>query len=397
MLTDREVKLLQAQARPYKVFDDQGLYLHVSPAGGKSWRLKFRIGGIEKTLSIGSYPTVSLAEARKRRDEARRLIAAGVDPAHVKQEQKRAGRLQQAAPLSPTLRDAADAWLKWRESTIKAKTQASIQSGLERLVLPQLGDLPLDRIRPLDIRATLVPVDEAGHAELARRLFQRLAAIFRYAATHGLTENDPTRTLKPAELFKPQTVEHRKALKPEQMPEFIEALEKHRMVLSWSVRYGLYLLMLTATRPGECRGAKWEEFDFESRVWRIPAERMKMRDEHIVPLAEQTIELLENLRGLQLHPELLFPSPDKPNQPISDMAFNSAIARIGYKGELTAHGFRSTFSTAANEAGFHPDVIELQLAHKERNKIRAAYNRALRLKDRADLMQWWADQILPER
>lgn len=387
MLTDKQIKALKPRDKPFKVADGGGLSLAVMPSGGLLWLLKFRIGGKEKKLSLGPYPTVTLAQARQRRDEARRMLAQGIDPAAAKQAAKASSSKAQDGPKAPVFVEVFEAWLVWRGKALIAKTQASIDSAMRRHVLPQIGDMEMDTVTPLQIKAAVSRVDDLGHPELARRLFQRIHATFRYGITHGLCVNDPTAMLRPAEIFVEQKVEHRKYLPVGDLPELFGRMADYPG--SPVVIKALQFLILTATRPGETRGARWDEFNLENREWRIPGERMKMKTEHIVPLSNQAIAIIQELKALGLHDEIVFPSLSKPNQNLSDMTLNSALSRMGYKDRVTAHGFRTTFSSWANESGFNADVIELQLAHMERNKIRAAYNRSLRLSERVELMRAW--------
>lgn len=391
MLTDRSIKAMKPKDKPFKISDGGGLSLLVTPAGGFLWSLKFRYGGKEKRLALGPYPLIGLGEARRRRDESKRLLAAGLDPAAAKQAAKAAASRNQAGPAAPTLGQAFEAWLKWREKALTAKTQASIESAMRRYVIPGIGGLAMDSITPLEIKKILSSVDDSGHGDLARRLFQRLGAIWRYAITHGLCKNNPMISLRPAEIFTEMKVEHRKYIGADELPELFKRMGDYPG--SPVVIKALQFLILTATRPGETRGARWGEFNMDKREWRIPAERMKMKTEHIVPLSDQAMNLIQELRAFGLHNDIVFPSLSRPNQNISDMTLNSALSRMGYKDKVTAHGFRSTFSTWANEAGIHPDIIELQLAHIERNKVRAAYNRALRLSDRVELMRRWGNEV----
>ena len=237
----------------------------------------------------------------------------------------------------------------------------------------------------------LKAIEKRGAADQAGRVLQRVKAIFRYAVTHERIDSNPMLDLMPAEVLKPRHVQHRPALADRELPEFLAKLasydgDPHTV-------QALRLLMLTAVRPGEVRGARWAEFDLEAAQWRIPAERMKMRTEHLVPLSTQALEVLRTMQALTGERDLVFPSPFYPSKPLSENTFNSAMARMGYKGTATAHGFRALFSTVANECGWNPDVIERQLAHAERNEVRAAYHRSTYLQDRTKLLQWWADYL----
>jgi integrase len=230
-----------------------------------------------------------------------------------------------------------------------------------------------------------------GASEMATRVLQRIKSAFRYAVTHERIESNPMLDLVPSEILKPRKVQHRPALAERDLPEFLAKLDAYEG--DPHTLHALRLLMLTAVRPGEVRGARWSEFDLSAALWRIPAERMKMRAAHVVPLSKQAVAVVEAMKPLSGERELTFPSPFYPSKPLSENTLNSALARMGYKGEATAHGFRALFSTVANESGWNPDVIGRQLAHIERNQVRAAYNRSAYLTDRAELLQWWGDYL----
>lgn len=399
-LTDVKLRSLNT---PGKHFDGAGLYLEVTAAGGRYWRLKYRFGGKEKRLAFGVYPEVTLKAARQKRDEARRLLADGLDPGAIRQADKAEQKARQAteaetqrlaaAGLPPpgSLEVIARDWLTHRGGAWVEKTRTSITRSFEQHVFPTLGRQPLAQVTPADIRACVQAIDAAGAGETATRVFQRLRALFRYAVAHELACTDPTYPLRPAEILRPRTVQHRAALSAQAAPGFLRLLADYPG--DPSVRHALRLLMLTAVRPGELRGARWAEFDEAAGLWRIPAERMKMKTEHLVPLSVQALAVLEDIRPLSGAGELVFPSPYYPRKPISDNTLNSALARMGYKGQATAHGFRTLFSTCANEAGHRADVIERQLAHEERDDVRGAYNRAEYLAERKALMTWWGTRV----
>jgi integrase len=386
-LTDTAVRNAKPGPKITRLFDERGLYLELSPAGGKWWRLKYRIDGKEKRLSLGTYPDVSLKDARERRDLARKQVAAGVDPAETRKAEKEAKRV---AALN-TFEAVAGAWLEKNAEDWDKGTQDKVRASLLNHVFPHIGHMRVRAVRPADVRELVQAVEATGARETAGRVFQRIKAVYRYAVAHELAEADPTYSLKPAEILKRQTVTHRAALSEREVPEFLRVLGEYQG--DPATRAALQLLMLTAVRPGELRGAKWEEFDQDRALWRIPAERMKMKTEHTVPLSAQALAMLAALRPAPDATGLVFPSPFYPGKPISDGTLNSALARMGYKGTATAHGFRTLFSTCANEAGWEKDVIEKQLSHEDRDDVRAAYNRASWLPQRAKLMQWWGDHL----
>ncbi len=378
---------LRTLTKPGKHFDGGGLYLEVSPAGGRYWRLKYRHGGKEKRLAFGVYPEVSLKAARERREEARAILARGEDPIAV----RRAAAAKAEREAGITFESVAREWLghmagRWAPGTLDA-----IRKSLETEAFGRIGSRPMAQVRPREVMDIIKGIEARGAGETAGRLLQCIKAVFRYGVVHERIESNPMLDLKPSELLKPRTVRHRAALADKDLPAFLAILDAYQG--DPTTIAALRLLMLTAVRPGELRGAKWAEFDIEAATWRIPAERTKMRTEHVVPLSRQALEVMAGMRPVSGAGELVFPSPFYPGTPLSENTLNSALARMGYKGEHSAHGFRALFSTIANEAGHDADVIERQLAHVERNEVRAAYHRASYLQERARLMQWYADHL----
>ncbi len=383
-LTDAKLRNL---SEPGKHFDGGGLYLDLTKAGGRYWRMKYRHGGKEKLLALGVYPAVSLKEARARADEARQQLQAGGDPGEVRKE----ARAKAEHEAVNTLEAVAEDWLKHQAGRWEPLTMTRIRASLKGHVFKKLGARPLASIKPREVMDAVKAVEAGGAGEQAGRLLQRIKAIYRWAVTHGRLETNPMLDLVPSEILKPREVKHRAALADKDLPEFLNKLaaydgDRHTV-------HALRLLVLSGTRPGEVRGARWAEFDLDAALWVIPPERMKMRVEHRVPLSCQALEVLRSMQALSGTRELVFPSPFYPSKPLSENTFNSAMARMGYKNMATAHGFRALFSTVANECGWNPDVIERQLAHKERNQVRAAYHRSTYMQDRERLMQWWADYL----
>lgn len=391
MLTDTEVRKAKPSDKPRRLYDERGLYLEVRATSdgnaAKWWRLKYRFDGKEKLLSLGTYPDVSPAQARERRDQAREQVARGIDPGQARKDAK----ASRAMALLRTVEAISRAWLKDKTSGWKPGTLDAITATFENHVFPEIGSTPIADLRPADVRRVVKKVEATGAGETAGRVFQRLRAVSRYAVAHELLEADPTYSLKPSEILKPRKVVHRAALPEREAPAFLRKLQAYEGDPTTAA--ALELLVLTAVRPGELRGARWEEFDFERALWRIPAARMKMETEHLVPLSTQAIATIERMRPISGHRDLLFPSPFYPDKPLSENTLNGALARMGYKGIATAHGMRSLFSTCANEAGWNGDLVEKQLAHEERDDVRAAYNRAKHVAERAKLMQWWADYL----
>jgi len=298
-LTETAIRKAKPGAKPQRLFDGGGLYLEVTPSGGKWWRLKFRFGGKEKLLSMGTYPDTGLKEARQRRDDARKLIAEGTDPALARKADKAA----KEAEAFQTLEAVARAWLAHRADAWVERTRGMILASLENNVFPKLGARPIAEIQPGDIRALVQGIEKRGAGETAGRVFQRLRSIFRYAVAHELVATDPTYPLKPAEIFKPRKVEHRAALAERDVPEFLQRLAAYEGDPTTAA--ALTLLMLTAVRPGELRGAQWAEIDLENALWRVPAARMKMKTEHTVPLSKQARAALKAVNSVPAAAEVM--------------------------------------------------------------------------------------------
>jgi len=386
-LTDTTIRNAKPGPKPVRLFDGAGLYLELAPGGGRWWRLKYRIGGKEKRLSLGTYPETSLKAARDRRDDARRLLAAGTDPA----AQRKADRLHARLEAEQSFKRIALAWHSHQAARWAPSTRAQVLASLEADAFPAIGPLPIADIRARDIMAMLRLIEARGVGETAARVLQRVRAIFRFAVREEWIETNPTLDVVASEVLKPRQVKHRAALPESELPVLLARLDAYEGDTATCL--ALRLLVLTTVRPGELRGARWSEFDLASARWRIPAERMKMKAEHLVPLSRQALDVLQLAERLRGPSGLVFPSPYYPGKPLSENTLNSALARMGFKGIATAHGFRAVFSTVANECGHSGDVIERQLAHVERNEVRAAYNRAAYVAERATLVQWWADYL----
>ncbi|MDP9607061.1 UNVERIFIED_ORG: integrase [Variovorax paradoxus] len=383
-LSDVKVRNLTT---PGRYADGEGLYLQVTPNGGRYWRMKYRFGGKEKLLAFGVYPVVGIKEAREKRFLAKQSLSRGEDPGAL----KKAAKEKVVREASSTLRAVTEDWLSHQAGRWEANTLARTRSSLEADVFPELGDLSMAAITPKQVMEVVKKIEKRGASEIAMRVLQRVKAIYRYAATHQHIDRNPMLDLVPSEILKPRRVRHRAALTPADLPVFLAKLDIYEG--DPHTIHALRLLMLTAARPGEVRSARWSEFELEAKLWRIPAERMKMRSEHVIPLSPQAVAIVEAMKPLSGSRELVFPSPFYPSKSLSENTFNSAMARMGYKYLATAHGFRALFSTVANEAGWNADAIERQLAHAERNQVRAAYDRGARLQERIKLMNWWADYL----
>lgn len=383
-LTNAKLRTLTA---PGKHFDGGGLYLEITPAGGRYWRWKYRYGGKEKRLALGVYPGVSLKAARDGAAKAREVLQAGADPGELRKAEK----TQAAHEAATSLGAVAAEWLEHQSERWEPDTKARIARALEADIFPTLGARPLASIKAKEIMAAVQRIEARGAGDQASRVLQRVKAMFRWAVVHHRIESNPLLDLVPSEVLKPREVNHRQALPVRELPVFLARLEAYDGDPQTAL--ALRFLMLTATRPGETRGALWSEIDTDAKLWTIPAERMKMRNEHRVPLSRQALEVLEAARQISGGGALVFPSNSYRSKPLSANTFNSALARLGYKGIATSHGFRALFSSVANESGWDADVIERQLSHLERNRVRAAYHRSAYMDDRTRLMQWWADYV----
>lgn len=390
-LTDITVRNAKPGAKDYKLADAAGLYLLVTPAGGKLWRLKFRIDGKERKLALGRYPDISLSEARKRRDAAREQVALGNDPAREKQRKK----VQAQLSGQNTFAGIADEYCEKRkrdgQKAWAPSTAIRCEFLLSRLSA-SIGRLPIAEIEPADVLAAVRKIESRGKLESARRTLQLASAVFRYAVATARLASDPTRDLKGA-LTSP-TVTHYGALtEPKRVGELLRAIDEYDG--SGITKIALQIAALVFVRPGELRHADWSEFDLDSGIWTIPAGKMKMRKPHAVPLASQTIALFRQIHEATGPSGYVFPSIRSRARPMSENTLNAALRRLGYTSEeMTAHGFRATASTLLNESGkWNPDAIERALAHGESDKVRAAYNRGAHWNERVEMAQWWCDYL----
>lgn len=383
-LTDTIVRNLR---EPGKYFDGHGLYFELTAAGGRYWRLKYRFAGIERRIALGVYPAVSLKEARQRATAERERLATGRDPL----AERKMHKAQHKHDAANTLRAVAADWLAHQAGRWSPGTQRRIERSLALHVFPVLGDRPLAAILPTELQAVIVTIEGKGVSETAARNLQWVKGIYRWAKIQGRISVNPMSDLRPAELLKPHESGNRLMLPERELPTFLRKLAAYDG--EPATRYALEFMVLTATRPGETRGARWDEIDEAHALWTIPAHRMKMRAEHRVPLSPQALAILRTMRPHSGQRELVFPSATNGSKPLSDATLISCMARLGYKGIATPHGFRALFSTMANAAGWDADVIERQLAHKERNAVRAAYHRTQYMKERTKLLRWWAGEL----
>ena len=382
-LTELGIKAAKAHDKPYKLYDEKGLFLLVTPTGGRLWRLKYKHGGVEKLISLGIYPDVKLKDARDKRDEARRLIAANVDPSAKRRAEKSA--------RADTFGAVADEWLESKKATLSAGTWRRDRDQLVKLVGPHLANRPIAGIEAPDLLEILKRLEKRGVSNTAHRVRAVCGRVFRYAIATGRARRDIGADLKGA-LAPKGSQSYAAITDPAKVGQLLCAIDGYdgQRTTHAALRLAPYVFV----RPGELRAAAWEEFDLERAEWRIPAERMKMGELHIVPLSRQAVTMLKELEPLTRGHRYVFPAIGGQPRPLSENTLNAALRRIGYSAEeMTGHGFRTMASTLLNELGWNPDLIELQLAHKERNKVRAAYNRAQRLAERRKMMQAWADYL----
>lgn len=385
MLTNAKLRALKPKAKLYRVADSAGLCIEVQPTGARYWRISYRHAGRRKMLSLGVYPEVSLLEARRRRDDTRKQIANGYDPSAQRKLAKLTAHIAAETAFEPVARE----WLAGR-GDLSDVTRDKIE-WLLALACPWIGRRPLAEITAPELLSVLRRVESRGKLETAQRLKQVCGQVFRYAVATGRAERDPTGDLRGA-LKTTKTQHHASITEPAKVGELLRAINAFSGSLV--VTCALKIAPLVFVRPGELRKAEWTELDLDAREWRIPAERMKMREPHLVPLSAQAVTILRELHPLTGSGRYVFPSIRSMARPMSENTITVALRRMGYTGdEMTGHGFRSMASTLLHEQGWPSDVIERQLAHAERNKVKAAYNYAEYLPQRRKMMQSWADYL----
>jgi len=387
-LTDAKIRAAKAQKKLYKLSDEKGLLLIIKPNNGKYWRLKYRFNGKEKSLALGVYPEVTLSEARDKRDKARKLLTNKVDPGLLKQINQRAKRVA----AENTFEAIAREWFVRFSSKWKPEYRSLIIRRLENYIFPWLGKRPISEISPSEILSALHRIEDFEYIDTAHRVRQICGQIFRYAVVTTRANNDPTRDLRGA--LKPiKTKNFATITEPVEIGTLLRVISSYKGY--FTTQCALRLAPLLFVRPGELRQAEWSEFNLENGEWRIPPQKMKAKRLHIVPLPTQAISILKELQRLTANGKYVFPCVRKSaNRPMSDNTVNGALRRLGYeKDQITGHGFRAMASTILHEQGWNTEVIERQLAHRERNKVKAAYNHAEYLSERRKLMQHWADYL----
>ena len=378
----------RSNPKDYKIYDEKGLYLLVKASGSKYWRLRYRFDGKEKLLAIGVYPKVSLSKARVEQLEAFKLLDDDVDPSTDKKQRKDEDKLKKANTFEAVARD----WYEEEKKEWTADHAMRVLHSMEKEIFPHIGGMPITQIKTPDIKRAINLVQKRGAFDIAKRSLQRCSSIFGYAVQSGIAEMNPARDLIGS--IKAPKVKHQPSLKRGELPECLKLLSAYDGMLQTKI--ALRLLIHTFVRPGELRRARWDEFDLDGKEWRIPQERMKIKEggDHIVPLTRQTIKLINELEPITGRYELLFPGERRTTQPMSENTLLLMLYRMGYKSKATPHGFRATASSILNEQNFNSDAIERQLSHIERNKVKGAYNyNAEFMRERKKIMKWWSGYL----
>ncbi len=382
-LTNNEILKAKPREKDFTLHDGDGLFLLVKTSGKKLWRFRYqRPGSSSRTdLSLGSYPALTLAAARQIRDQHLTTLAQGMDP----QQQQEQASEQRQIELDSIFSTVAANWFQIKSRSVTEDYAKDIWRSLDKDVFPTIGSIPVQEIKARTIVEALEPIKARGALETVRRLVQRVNEIMIYAVNTGLIDANPASGVGMA--FEKPKKQNMPTLRPEELPKLMRSLVMSN--LSVPTRCLIEWQLLTLVRPSEASGARWAEIDLDAKLWTIPAERMKAKREHIVPLSPQALDILEVMRPISNHREHVFPSRNDPKQPMNSQTANAALKRIGYGGKLVAHGLRSIASTTMNESGLNADVIEAALAHSDKNEVRRAYNRSIYLDKRIELMNWW--------
>ena len=387
MLTDAKCKTATSNGQPIRKFaDGGGMFLWVYADGRKSWRLRYQMGGKEKSLSLGAYPNVGLKAARAKREAARTQVDAGLDPSAERQADKR----RKSLAIGNSFEAVANEWSGKQANTWVASHALDVKRRLEKNIFPLLGNRPIAEIDAPELLAAVRKIEARGAHDLAHRVLSVCGQVFRYGVATGRCRGDLSKDLRGA--LTPHKKKKQAAVRPEELPDLLRAIASYDEIGDKQTRLALQMLAMTFVRTNELIGAEWTEFNLAGALWIVPASRMKMKQEHIVPLSLQALLLLSTLKEIGGDSRFVFPGRSR-DKPVSNNTMLFALYRLGYKGKMTGHGFRAVASTVLNEIGFRSDVIERQLAHGERDDVRAAYNRAEYLPERRKMMQQWADYI----
>ncbi|QDW32538.1 tyrosine-type recombinase/integrase [Yersinia sp. KBS0713] len=390
-LSHNEILKAKPQDKDFTLHDGNGLFLLVKTSGKKLWRLRYQRPASDKrtNVSLGAYPALSLADARQIRDDKLALLARGIDPQEKEEQQAEERQIAQES----IFQNVAQKWFSLKKTHVSEEHAKDIWRSIEKDILPSIRNTPVQDIKARTLIQTLEPIKARGALETVRRLVQRINEIMIYAVNVGLIDANPASGIGNA--FERPKKQHMPTIRPEELPKLMRTIAMSN--LSIPTRCLLEWQLLTLIRPAEASATAWAEIDIENKQWCIPAERMKAKRDHIVPLSEQALELLEIMRPISGNRQYVFPSRNNPSNPMNSQTANAALKRIGYGGKLVAHGLRSIASTAMNETGFNADVIEAALAHSEKNEVRKAYNRSTYLEQRRKLMQWWGDKVFSTR
>ncbi len=391
-LTDTAIRTAKSLDKAYKMYDEGGLFLQVTPSGGKWWRFKYRFEGKEKLLSFGTYPEVTLLSARQRRDQARTLLVSDppIDPSEKRKDEK----AERVANKTNTFELWAGKWWQHWQTSKSPRHADYVKRRLEADIYPCIGKLPINEIEAHQVVEAVKAIAERGALDIAKRAHQTIGQVFRYAIAHSKeskAKRNPASEIKPSDIIESRQKVNYARVELKELPQLLRAIDASSS--QPLTRLAVKLMALTFVRTTELIGAKWSEFDFDEKQWRVAPERMKMKTPHIVPLSRQAIHILETLKPMTGHGELVFPNQNNHSKPMSNNTILKALEVAGYKHRMTGHGFRGLASTALHEQGFDHQHIELQLAHQERNQVSAAYNHALYLKQRSSMMQHWADYL----
>lgn len=390
MLTDLQCKNAKPKAKAYILSDGQGMYLEITPSGGKLWRFKYQWDGKQKRMAMGSYPEISISDAREKRFEARAMVAKGIDPSEKKKEAK----VARLTDNQNTFEAVAKLWYAKKSQELGQRYAEQTWNRIDKDLISQFGNRPISSIKALDIINALKKVEKRGVHELAHRLKQQCGEIFRYAVVHGITPHNPVADFETRDVLAKYKKGHFAAIEPHELPEFIKILKANKARLYRQTQISIELMLLLYVRTSELIKARWDEIDLENAQWMLPAERMKMKRPHLVPLSKQAIERLIELKEMHGHRDFVFPGIFNPKIHMSNGTILQALAGMGYKGRMTGHGFRAlAMSTIKERLNYRHEVIDLQLAHAKANKIQAAYDRAKFLDERRKMMQDWADYL----
>lgn len=389
-LTHKACEHAKPKPKSYKLFDGGGLYLEVMPNGSKGWKLKYRYMNKENRLTIGPYPLISIVEARSAREEAKKLLLANIDPSQAKKESK----MQAAKGSSDTFQSVALEWYESQKDSWSKTHAANVLHRLNKEILPYIGSINIRKIEVTHLHDVLKKIEKRDALELVRRIRQICGQVFKYAIIMGKHSDNPAIHLQG--VLKTRKTKHFAAIDASEIPELIASIDRNDARLYARTRRAVKLSMLTFVRPGELRKAEWKEFNFEKKEWHIPAAKMKSRRDHIIPLSDQAVKILEEQKEEtgSINTPLVFPSQINHHAPMSDGTVRVALQKLGFEGRMTAHGFRALArTTIREELEYDPDVIEAQLAHKPSGSLGAAYDRSKFLKQRREMMQKWADYI----